>query len=186
MGKPGGAQVNWASSQKAKVRPSPVVCNVCAYAVSGWESISRLEPERHLLLSPSLSWWANFLQPYNYRVASGFSAHSYVKGSFPSVNWQIQSQLRISPNQRCSVWDTASQSLRGIAVSGQEWGWGRRGQAGEHPLASTQVHPPGARPAQGISAHTWGPRSSQAGPGAWTRECWGVTMAGPSPSQVLV
>lgn len=56
MRKPRGAQVNWASPQKAKVRPSPVVCNVCAYTVSGWESISRLEPERHLLLSPSFSW----------------------------------------------------------------------------------------------------------------------------------
>ena len=95
------------------------------------------------------------------------------------MNWQIQSQLRISPNQRCRVWDTTPRSLRGTAVSGQEWGWGRRGQAGEHPLASTQGRPPGARPAQGISAHARGPSCSRdfcTRPGPQKRPGWARSM----------
>lgn len=54
------------------------------------------------------------------------------------MNWQTQSHLKVSPNQRGQVWDTVSRSLCGIAVSGQEQGWGRGGQAGEHPPASTR------------------------------------------------
>ncbi|CAI9172353.1 unnamed protein product [Rangifer tarandus platyrhynchus] len=122
---------------------------------------------------------ANFLQPYNFWVASGPSAHSYITGSFPSVNRQMQSELRISAHQRHQVRDTASRSPRGTAVRGQERGWGRGGQAGEHPPASTQgcllegaLHTPGAPDA--------------AGPGRSMGSCLlgrdrGGTLALPSP-----
>lgn len=53
------------------------------------------------------------------------------------MNRQMQSQLRISPHQRPQVWDTASWSLCGTAVSGQERG------------APTRRHP--GAPAWGLS-----------------------------------
>lgn len=95
--------MNWGSSE-AKVRPSPVVWSVCAYAVSGWKRFQSPRTKKGLLLpplsqgSPQRGRRANFLQPYNFRAAPGFSAHSYRKGSFPSVNWQTQSHLKVSPN----------------------------------------------------------------------------------------
>lgn len=91
----------------------------------------------------------------------------------------MQSELRISAHQRHQVRDTASRSPRGTAVRGQERGWGRGGQAGEHPPASTQgcllegaLHTPGAPDA--------------AGPGRSMGSCLlgrdrGGTLALPSP-----
>ena len=186
MRKPRRAQGNWASPQKAKVRPYPVVRNVCAYAVSGWESVSRLEPERHLLLSPSFSWqprWgAGGKLPTALQLPGGV-------GALCSLLHNRQLSIRepanaVSTQNQC----TSTTSGPGHRLPEPAWHSCERAGAGLGKVRPGRGAPtrrdPGA-PARGSPAHTRGPRRSWAGPGAWGScllgcDCGG-TLALPSP-----
>lgn len=176
-------QVNWGSSRKAKVRPSPVVWRAfCAYAVSGWRKRFQSENQKGLLLPPSFSG-----QPHSGGGGQTSTAlqlpgrHqgsllSQEKAAFHPVNWQNT----VSPQSQSSSSDVRSgtplsRSLRvAPAVARAGTGLGKEARLGAPP-ASTRGARVGLVLLQGSS--DTGPQTRPDRARAWARSDRGETLA---------
>lgn len=186
MRKPEG-QVNWGQLLKAKVRPS--LWSEPQSTQSVWVGKRFQTRTRKVsLLPPLFSGQPTQLgagklpTALQLPAAPGFPCSLLQKRQLSISGTGKHSLTSKSVQINDVIWDTASRSLRGIAVgwAGAGLGKGRPGWG-----APTRQHP-GSRVGpvllKGVLTHR-GPRRGRTGPGAWASEAHG---ARPLPSRVLV